>query len=81
MPPAEQLPRERRVIDAVAMFMVALISLVLLIYVAYGEAKRTYEQFQIDKLVAQGQVIQSAVEGFVRPGLPIHQFVGFNGLA
>jgi hypothetical protein len=81
MPIPAELPRERRVIDAVAMFMVALISLVLLIYVAYGEAKRTYEQFQIDKLVAQGQVIQSAVEGFVRPGLPIHQFVGFNGLA
>ncbi len=81
MPIVAELPRERRVIDAFAMFMVALISLVLLIYVAYGEAKRTYEQFQIDKLVAQGQVIQSAVEGFVRPGLPIHQFVGFNGLA
>jgi predicted MFS family arabinose efflux permease len=75
------LPKERRLIDAAAMFVVALISLVLLVYVAYGEAKRTYEQFQVEKLIAQGQVIQSAVEGFVRPGLPIHQFVGFNGLA
>lgn len=75
------MPRERRIIDALAMFMVALMSLCLLVYVAYGEAKRTYEQFQIDKLVAQSQVVQSAVESFVRPGLPISQFVGFNGLA
>jgi predicted MFS family arabinose efflux permease len=77
----EELPKERRFIDAIAMFVVALVSLTLLVYVAYGEAKRTFEQFQIEKLVAQGQVVQSAVEGFVRPGLPIHQFVGFNGLA
>jgi MFS family permease len=75
-----QLPQERRGIDALAMLIVALLSVVLLVYVAFGEAKRTYEQFQIEKLVAQGQVVQSAVEGFVRPGFPIHQFVGFNGL-
>ncbi len=74
------LPFARRVLDALAMFVVAAVSLALLIYVAYGEAKRTYEQFQIEKLVAQGQVAQSALEGFVRPGLPMHQFVGFNGL-
>jgi MFS family permease len=74
-------PQEKRLIDTFAMFVVALLSLVLLIYVAYGEAKRTYEQFQIQKLVSQGQIVQSAVEGFVRPGFPIQQFVGFNSLA
>jgi predicted MFS family arabinose efflux permease len=78
---ATPMPKERRFIDALAMFIVALTSLCLLVYVAYGEAKRTYEQFQIDKLVAQSQVVHSAVETFVRPGLPISQFVGFNGLA
>jgi MFS family permease len=80
-PTLAPLPKSRRLIDAAAMFFVALVSLILLVYVAYGEAKRPYEQFQIEKLVAQGQVVQSAVEGFVRPGLPIHQFVGFTGLA
>ena len=74
------LPLGRRLLDALAMFAVAALSMTLLIYVAFGEAKRTYEQFQIEKLVAQGQVAQSALEGFVRPGLPMHQFVGFNGL-
>jgi predicted MFS family arabinose efflux permease len=74
------LPLSRRLLDSLAMFGVAAISMTLLIYIAFGEARRTYEQFQIEKLVAQGQVAQSAVEGFVRPGLPMHQFVGFNGL-
>jgi predicted MFS family arabinose efflux permease len=81
MPDTTKAPQEKRLIDTFAMFIVALLSLVLLIYVAYGEAKRTYEQFQIQKLVSQGQIVQSAVEGFVRPGFPIQQFVGFNSLA
>lgn len=80
MPSQQDLPLSKRLVDAFAMFLVAVLSLVLLVYVAFGEAKRTYEQFQMEKLVAQGQVVQSAVESFVRPGLPIQQFVGFNQL-
>ncbi len=76
-----RMPQERRGIDALAMLIVALMSVVLLVYVAFGEAKRTFEQFQIEKLVAQGQIVQSSVESFVRPGFPMHQFVGFNALA
>lgn len=81
MPASNDLSFGRRFTDAFAMFVVAAVSLVLLIYVAFGEAKRTYERFQIEKLVAQGQVIQTSVESFVKPGLPIQQFVGFNQLA
>ncbi len=76
-----QMTFGRRLTDAFSMLIVAAVSIVLLIYVAFGEAKRTYEQFQIEKLVAQGQVVQTAVEQFVKPGLPIQQFVGFNQLA
>lgn len=71
----------RKLIDTAAMFVVAVASMVLLIYVSFGEAKRTYEKFQIEKLIAQGQVVQSSIETFVRPGLPIQQFVGFVQLA
>jgi predicted MFS family arabinose efflux permease len=81
MPSTANLSFSKRLVDAFAMFIVAALSAVLLIYVAFGEAKRTYEQFQIEKLVAQGQVVQSVVETFVRPGLPVQQFVGFNQLA
>ena len=62
------------------MLVVSAVSLLILLYVAFGESRRTYERFQIEKLVSQGQVAQSVMDGFMRPGLPIHQFVGFNPL-
>lgn len=67
----------RRFVDALAMFVVAAVSLFILVYVAFGEARRTYERFQIDKLISQGQVAQGALEAFVRPGLPMRHFAGF----
>jgi predicted MFS family arabinose efflux permease len=72
------LTRGRRIADAVAMFVVAVVSLLILVYIAFGEARRNYERFQIEKLISQGQVGQGALETFVRPGFPLHQFVGFG---
>lgn len=66
--------------DAAAMFVVAAVSLFILVYIAFGEARRNYERFQIEKLISQGQVAQSVMETFVRPGLPMQQFVGFGPL-
>ncbi|MEO1020712.1 MAG: hypothetical protein AAFY56_23995, partial [Pseudomonadota bacterium] len=71
----------RRILDAVTMFFVMWVSLLCLIYVAYGEANRTYEQFQGDKLRGQAQIVQNVMETFLRAGLPLKQFVGFNTLA
>lgn len=62
------------------MFVVAAVSLFILVYIAFGEARRNYERFQIEKLISQGQVAQSVMETFVRPGLPMQQFVGFGPL-
>ncbi len=74
------LSRGRRVADAAAMFVVASVSLFILVYIAFGEARRNYERFQIEKLISQGQIAQSVMETFVRPGLPLQQFVGFGPL-
>lgn len=62
------------------MFVVMFVSLLLLIYVAYGEAKLTYERFQGDKLSGQVHVVQNAMQTPLRSGLPLRQFVGFNTL-
>ena len=62
------------------MFVVAAVSLFILVYIAFGEARRNYERFQVEKLISQGQIAQSVMETFVRPGLPMHQFVGFGSL-
>ena len=72
---------KRRLIDATMMLLVLGLSLMLLIYVGFSEAKRTYQQFQLEKLEAQGKIIQNELESFLRAGLPLRQFVGFGTLA
>ena len=62
------------------MLLVSGLSLFLLIYIGFGEAQRTYEQLQYEKLMAQGQIIQNAMEKVLRPGLPLKQYVGFSTL-
>ena len=68
----------QRIIDAVTMFVVSGISLLLLTYIGYGEGQRTYQQFYLDKLAAQARVIQISLENYLRPGLPLTQYVGFT---
>lgn len=71
----------RAVADALAMLLVSSLSLIVLLYVAFGTAREGYKQLVIERVLAQGQIIQSSIEGFLRPGLPLHQFVGFTRLA
>ena len=71
----------KRFVNAISMAFVLWVSLVLLIYVAIGESRRTYESFQADKLIGQVSVVQNAMEAFLRSGLPARQFIGFAPLA
>ncbi len=79
--PAAAYPLSRRIADAITMFVVMWLSMLLLLFVAFSEGKRTFERFQGDKLVGQVQIVQTAMEGFLRSGLPLEQFVGFRTLA
>src|SRR4030095_9565977 len=71
----------RRLIHAATMFVVSALSLLLLLYVSYGDGKRTYEQLHIEKMMANGLVVQTAIENFLREGLPLKQYAGFAPLA
>jgi predicted MFS family arabinose efflux permease len=77
----ERASFSRRLIDGGTMFVVTALSLLLLVYVGYGEGKRTYEQFHVDKLIAQGKIVQNSMENYLRAGLPLKHFVGFTTLA
>lgn len=70
--------QSRRAIDAVMMLVVSSISLLLLTYIGFGEGQRTYQQFHLDKLSAQARVLQISIENYLRPGLPLTQYVGFT---
>lgn len=52
-------------------------SLVLLGYVAFSEAYRTYPSFQIETLAAQGEAVASPLRTVLLAGLPLEQFPGF----
>ena len=71
----------RRLGESVTMLIVAAASLALLLYVGFGDGKRTFEQIQIEKLTAQGLYVQNSLEKFVRDGLPLRQYAGFSTLA
>ena len=49
---ANHIPIARRVRDALTMFVVSGLSLLLLLYVAFGEGQRTFQQFHLEKLIA-----------------------------
>ncbi len=67
-----------RIANALVMACVAGASFLLLLYVGYGEASRTYEQFHVEKLTAQAKVLVNAVDTFLKRDLPLHQYVGFK---
>src|SRR5262245_16105047 len=71
----------RRLTDGVTMLVVTGLSLLLLVYVGFGEGKRIYEQFQIEKLTAHNRIVQNAMENYLRAGLPLKQYAGFSTLA
>ena len=54
------------------------LSLLLLLYVGFGEVSRIYPKFQFDKLAAQGDIIKNSVEGYLKSGLPLKGFIGFS---
>lgn len=69
------------VLDILVMALVAGLSFSLLLYVAYGEAQRSFERFHLDKLAAQGRMLQAAIESYLRRDLPLSQYVGFRARA
>lgn len=75
---AMRRPRLARLGDFALMSGVALLSLLLLVYVGFGEARRTYETFFVEKLAAQNNVLAAAIESFLRRDLPLEQYVGFG---
>jgi MFS family permease len=70
-----------RVLSSLAILLVLGMSLGLLFYVGYGEARKTYPRFEIDKLAAQGDLVKTSVQSFLLADLSLEQFPGFNTIA
>lgn len=71
----------RRLVALLPLIIVVGMSLGLVTWIGYGEAHRTYPHFQHQKMAAQGEVLQNPIEGALRAGVPMRQFIGFDSLA
>lgn len=69
-----------RLSNIIKLTIVLALSLLLLVFVGLGEARRTYPRFQIEKMAAQGEYIRNAVESFLLADFPLEQFPGFSVL-
>lgn len=70
-----------RLTNLIGIVLILVLSLVLLGYVGYGEAYRTYPKFEVDRLAAQGEVVKNSMQSFLQAGLPLEQFPGFTTLS
>lgn len=59
----------------------AALALALLVFVGWGEAKRTYPGFIIDKMTAEAEIVRSAMDSHLRAGLPLRAYPGFGRIA
>ena len=71
----------RRFLNVLKLTLVLGLSLLLLLFVGNGEARRTYPLFQIEKLAAEAEIARNPIESFLRTDFPLEQFPGFNSLA
>ena len=70
----------RRLTDAATMLVVSMLCFTLLIYIAFGSTKRTYEQLLAEKSMAQAELVRTPIENYLRPGLALSQYTAFNQL-
>ncbi|HEY3111265.1 MAG TPA: MFS transporter [Chloroflexota bacterium] len=71
----------RRVADLLGVLLLTGLSVALLCYIGYGEARRTYPSIELDRVAAEGDVVAHAMESFALAGLPLAQFPGFDAVA
>ena len=69
-----------RLANVAKLTLVLGLALVLLLVIGQGEARRTYPQFEIEKLAAQGELGQNAMRTLLMADIPLGQFPGFTTL-
>jgi predicted MFS family arabinose efflux permease len=73
--------RFKNIVLTFPMILIMGFTLLLLVYVGYGEAKRKYLPFQLGKLATQGGIVQDAFDAYLQAGLPLKQFSGFTAVS
>ncbi len=59
------------------MIIIMVLTLLLLTYVGFGEARRKFTEFELSKMITQVDIVKNALDTYLKAGLPIEQFSGF----
>ncbi len=70
----------RRGIQTVGLVLAMACALFMVAYVGYGEAWRTYPRIELDRLAAQDETVQNALDPLIKAGLPVASIPGFGPL-
>lgn len=70
----------KSVLFSIPIIIVFVLTYLLVAYIGYGEAKRTYPSFQTEKMATLGEIIKNSFENHLNNGFPLEQFSGFNSL-
>src|SRR5579885_3090841 len=76
----ERGPEVRRGIQTVGLVLAMACALFMVAYVGYGEAWRTYPRIELDRLAAQDETVQNALDPLIKAGLPVASIPGFGPL-
>jgi predicted MFS family arabinose efflux permease len=70
----------RRGVQIVGLVLAMACALFMVAYVGYGEAWRTYPRIELDRLAAQDETVQNALDPLIKAGLPVASIPGFGPL-
>src|SRR5579885_2009191 len=73
----ERGPEVRRGVQVVGLVVAMVCALLMVAYVGYGEAWRTYPRIELDRLAAQDETISNALDPLIKAGLPVASLPGF----
>lgn len=75
------MKKGRQLLHCLPVLIVLILTFLLLTYVGYGEARRTYQRFQLRKMATQGEIIKNAFDRYLQAGLPLKQYSRFAYLS
>ena len=67
-----------RVSNVLKLTLVLAISMIMLVFVGQGEARRSYPRFALEKLLAQAELAQTPIKSFLQADQPLNQYPGFE---
>ncbi|MDX2271933.1 MAG: MFS transporter [Cyanobacteriota bacterium] len=73
--------RKTALINTAIAVVILVISFTTVMLVGIGDAYKNHPQFLVDRVVAQGQIMQNSLQTYLNAGLPLEQFSGFASLS